>query len=408
MSRKHMILVILLLLCLPLFCHAEETAGRLFDEPSREYTVTEKEGLVIPVDFKGTPVRNVDHKAQSDKYFVYYLDEQGIHVYPVAKGKATITLTNKSDKKDKTVITVTVDESAVDGKSEEAPLRAFAVLDQYEAVQGDSVTGRYVILGGSGKYPDVSVNAYVTDPNNSPIRMGSEYAKIQQGKGKGTFTVKAFTEMDHAVYVCVSVVDSDGHRCLVYSNPVLFTPLSSIGVVCDTTFINVPAGSEIHCKYFTYSDNPIKSGKMSIDVTSEKKLQKIGAENPLDLKASDEKQEQIVMLEIRDSKNHFAGFRLSWSTEDDWYLALKCDRPVAAVGDEVHFTVESENVPASVLEELDPLFFCYQYTGEGKMFELAVCENVRRTPDGFTLVCDMPGIIYIGAKGALNTAVIVR
>ena len=38
---------------------------KVFDEPEYEYTVTEKEGMVIPVDWKGMPLQYIQHNYQT-------------------------------------------------------------------------------------------------------------------------------------------------------------------------------------------------------------------------------------------------------------------------------------------------------------------------------------------------------
>ena len=85
----------------------------LFSEMAGEYTVTEKTGLVIPVDLHGVAPEKVNARSQNGQYFRLSLDGEGLHIQPAAAGTTKVTLTNTLNWQDKTEFTVTVAESAV-------------------------------------------------------------------------------------------------------------------------------------------------------------------------------------------------------------------------------------------------------------------------------------------------------
>ena len=122
----------------PIFAAAEESV-----------TVTEQEGLLIPMGLNEASVLNITHSASSAEFFFYSVDREGLHIYPLAAGTATITLINKKDKKDQEVFTVEVKDSAVfDPSAEGSPeARILIVPDSSEITLGDKINVSYRVLG---------------------------------------------------------------------------------------------------------------------------------------------------------------------------------------------------------------------------------------------------------------------
>ncbi len=70
----------------------------IFDTIDSTSNVTEKDEMIIPIDFHNFPVSKISHKASKDSFFLYYLSDDGLHIFPIAKGEATITLTSEASR----------------------------------------------------------------------------------------------------------------------------------------------------------------------------------------------------------------------------------------------------------------------------------------------------------------------
>ena len=122
---------VLVILALPVLAEEAGYPEQVFDVPKQEYSVTEKDVFFIPVDYKGMPFENIEHRVTSERFFYYYVDPLGVHVFPIAAGTATISLVNRQNQEDKVLLFITVEDSAVDRKGEDNPLRAILIPRKY-------------------------------------------------------------------------------------------------------------------------------------------------------------------------------------------------------------------------------------------------------------------------------------
>lgn len=133
----------------------------IFDNMESDWLVTQKDGLLIPINFHGFPYLNVSLKSDNDKAFLANLDSDGVHVFPVSKGKGTITLSSNQNKADIIKLNVSVDESAL--RNENDPLSVIIVTDSNSINTNEQYTVKYHISGGKAPYQILSCKAIQFD-----------------------------------------------------------------------------------------------------------------------------------------------------------------------------------------------------------------------------------------------------
>ena len=375
-----MVLLVAITIASVAFSESPEYPDRIFDEPAYEYTVTEKEGLVIPVDLKGMPVQNIQHKAASDNFFLHYLDSAGLHILPIRAGKATVTLTNSLDKKDKTVITVIIDDSAVYAKGEESPLRAYIVPDE-TVYTGEKCSGKFVVLGGSGKYTFLEITGQAIGPGEN---YGLGGIRVN-GKTKGTFTATLAAEM---IRLRLAVMDSDNKMVLVYAPVIMFE--KSMEVLPDTFCDALYPGEEIHMKYFIRGGTKPYNARIEFDGRGTKNLKAAEGENEFSAVIPD--YADTLLFSVRDSKKNNYSQYIPVYHEAGAARAVRVDKPFARPGDEIFFTtVYGDRTGTGVTcsfsyMERDPEHFTYRKTA---------ITNVTKTENGYMLKADRPGPICV-------------
>lgn len=200
----------------------------VFDEPTVEYTATGQDEQILPLDLHGFSLDNIEDKPSNDKAFLYYIDEAGIHLFPFAKGKSSITLTNTTNKKDKQVITITVPEDVLD----DTP-RAVVVLDKRKLNPGDKVTAKYAVTGMAKPFSVAEIHF----PG-----MGSAQLKNTTGSYKYTVPSVDYRNMAADIQFC----DSNGLILKAESNSV---PVDHLTVVKLNDPVAVQRGKPVTVKY---------------------------------------------------------------------------------------------------------------------------------------------------------------
>ena len=321
----------------------------IFDSTEASYTVTEKDGLFIPVDLHGVSVADVTHKSSSDKYFLYYFDKDGLHIFPVAEGAAKITLTSKLNMQDKTIYNVTVDKAALydAANGEAAPLNVIVTLDKSEVEPGEQYTVKYHITGGvppytvkEGKSNELSIN---------PLSGGGPDIGLLT-TAYGSKSLKAATFGTNKQRVEITVVDSVGNVNTGYSNTL---DIDSLRAKFDYDYYAMPLNEPIEIKYSITGGSgeyqvkarwELYKGQTSIyDFATETQISK--GEGSVTIIPSDGDQISLNLW-ITDKKNK--NYSLSYSTPiilltDGWSLKVSYDKYEAQVGDQITATLHFVN-----------------------------------------------------------------
>ncbi len=112
----------------------------IFERTAETVTISEQGETVLPLDLHGADLLNISHKASDSKFFLYQLASDGLHIFPLSEGTATITLTSLMDKKDQMVYTVMVKDQAVFVPTAEDPVQIIIVSDRSAIKAGEKVT----------------------------------------------------------------------------------------------------------------------------------------------------------------------------------------------------------------------------------------------------------------------------
>ena len=216
----------------------------IFDSVESTHSVTEKDGLVIPVDLHGFDLANISHKANNENFFLYYLDDIGLHIFPIKAGKAAITLTNNINKADKAVYNVVVEDTAVYSNTENEPLRAFVVIDKDSVIPGDKIKISYYVGGGTAPYSTCVID-YVTSSRNQKSGGYSSDPLKKLPYGNLTPTVYGGYATD-LYYARINVVDANGQMISVNSNII---EVASLDVATDYDIYVAKRGESINLNY---------------------------------------------------------------------------------------------------------------------------------------------------------------
>lgn len=220
----------------------------VFSDTRKEITVTNKDGITIPFDTHGLSLYYIQHKATTDKYFLYSLDKSGLHIYPIAEGSAKITLSNKLAPKDQIVYNVTIDKEAVfdNSNGDSEPLSIIIVPDKSVARVGDKVTFTYFV---KGNVADVSYQGIQATGSNGYGGGGGSYQKTQKGKNAGTLSIntKNYASWQRIGFT-ITAVDTNGNtakkECFAWVEDAL-----GLTAVSDTLVakVGVPVNIYVKC-----------------------------------------------------------------------------------------------------------------------------------------------------------------
>ena len=177
----------------------------MLDKMTKEIEATSQDELIIPYDMHGKSISDIDVKIGGDKVFLAYAGDDGIHVFPKAKGKDKITLTNKSNKNDKATITIAVPETAIDASMP----RAVVVLSYGTVKPGDKIEANYFVSGIEKPYTMTEIWWY-SDHN------GTGTGSIKKDSGKIKYTVPKDGEKE--VYAEIRFADANGNAFVSKSN----------------------------------------------------------------------------------------------------------------------------------------------------------------------------------------------
>ena len=391
---------------------SQQIPEKVFDVAKAEYTVTDQDGMIIPIDLKGISLKYIEHKAASDKFFYSYIDNDGLHVLPIKAGKAKVTLTNKLNKKDKMEISVIIAESAEyrSQNGEELPLKAYIVANE-SGVNGNTITGKYILLGGSGTYDYVSIRQSWIGYGgvSKPTEASENSLKIKKGKNSGTFsTFDQYEICGGTIYSRFYLIaeDSEGHTVEAKSQNVISE--ADIDVIFDTVRFCRPIEQGLHIKYFIKGGKePYQSVFFFYNQDGKKqtvKASKLGEEDYLDVDIpKHSKTDRVQWLTVTDSKKVSSSRYVDFRTKEDWVFEVKVDKPIAKVGDEIHFTIINENCKKESAVK-DIKFVYVDYNLETLEVIETPLQNLQKTKDGYSYICERPGEIYIDSLyfGILN------
>ena len=111
---------------------------------------------LIPIDYEGMDIFDLKIKSSNEKIMLHNLDRDGVHIVPMAAGKANLTITSRSDKKAKLDVEVTIEDSAV-ANLDEGPLTAYVMADYSYILPTDKPVLRYFICGGKQPYSSATI-----------------------------------------------------------------------------------------------------------------------------------------------------------------------------------------------------------------------------------------------------------
>lgn len=206
----------------------------IFEELEATYTIAEKGWNLIPIDLHGTSAGNISHSVSSEKFFMYYFDNEGIHIYPIADGNAKIALTSKLNKQDKMTVSVNIEKAAAYADEEE-PLSVAVALDKNEIKANDTVNMRYRVSGGRPPYKIFYQENYVNGAN----------AVVSLTSSSGTVALKPISSQYERI--SIAVIDSLGTTRTEYSNTLFIYDVANLSIDCD--YIAVVKGTPFDINY---------------------------------------------------------------------------------------------------------------------------------------------------------------
>ena len=400
---------VLVILALPVLAEEAGYPELVFDVPKQEYSVTEKDVFFIPVDYKGMPFENIEHRVTSERFFYYYVDPLGVHVFPIASGTATISLVNKKNQEDKTLLFITVEESAVDRKGHDNPLRAFITVDE-TIVTGDEIRGKYIILGGSGK--NEHINLWYEKVSGGKDELKQRFWVYDPARRAGKIKYNLDLEDGEYYKFTLEVWDSDLNRTEASSQLVRIKKPSDLKVMLDTIPIYTAKDRGFRFNYF------IKDGRDPLTVaffyvdnegdTLKKKQDGALRTNKVKYDLPDvvpylDDYYTYGYLEVTDDAKTTARQYYSATNNGDRELLLKTDTPFAQVGDQVHCQIvkSGEDWTWKELRKLRQYRFYYiepLVWNDGE-FEYVRMKRMKAESAlnifTYTVDCKRPGHIYV-------------
>ena len=382
MKKLVSMLCMIFLVLLPIIVIGEDDS--ILTNMQSEWTITSKEETIIPIDYKGVDYGLIGHKAANDKYFLYYIDEKGIHILPIAAGNAKLTLTNKENKKDKINLNIIITEDAVYPANEPSPLRAFIVFNETKSTKWDD-SGKYVILGGSGKYEQIRI-AY--EGGDYIIRTSSNDL-LKKNSGTFKSTLRHDHLYDHAV---LTVRDSAGNEISAVSQTVYHDiPL----LVINPYYYSVNFDKPIIFNYTVIGGVP--PYKFEIDCMNDKRF------SLYKNKLTSKEQEGSLKLEIKNSNHFIAEIIVTDKNKtfinynyinyspitDDKTIGIKADKIQVKPNEEVVFSIFGDEIL-----DLDNMKISFQLNPEIYGFE-PIELPAKRDGDNYIVTSEKPGAICV-------------
>ena len=193
----------------------------VFDVAESSWEVTETDGLVIPLDLHGTDLQYITCKAAKENFFMYWLDQEGLHILPLAAGSTTVTLASTLNKQDTAKFNITVAGSALYAKGAE-PLRITVAPEKTFVKPGEKVKIKYYVSGG--RQPYKNVKCVVTSENANGRSMSyPEIKKYPSGEVTAEIPIGY-----NLMYATITVTDADGNEFKADSSPVPIDHLTFI------------------------------------------------------------------------------------------------------------------------------------------------------------------------------------
>ena len=404
---------ILVILALPVLAEEAGIPERVFDEPRLEYSITDRNVFFIPVDFKGMPFENIEHRVTSERFFYYYVDPLGVHVFPISAGTATISLVNRQNQEDKVLLFITVEDSAVDRKGQDNPLRAFITADE-TIVTGNEIHAKYIILGGTGKNEYMKIRYQkVSGGIDSDTQ---EIWVYDMTKRKGNIKYN-YDLLDGEYYrFILEVWDTDLNKATASSQLIRIKKPSDLQVMLDTIPIIITSDPGYHFNYY------IKGGKKPITTNFyyrdfeydilKKKLDGDAEQGSINYDLPDPKPywdsySVYSYLEVTDAARNTIKKEYSAFNSGDRDFLIKTDKPFAGVGDEVHCEMilhgkdwSWEDLKRYREFEFYYIDFVVRNDGE-KEYIVRKRTKINSSITGYTysFVCNKPGKVYMCWSG---------
>ena len=323
----------------------------IFSTPEFSYTISEKGETCIPIDLNKADISIINHKPSNQNILLYNLDEQGLHVYPIKEGSTSITLSNKNDPKDKSIISLAIEDSAVFTDSD--PLQAFITLEKAKVDAGESIKASYAICGGKAPYTIIECYGRCQMPNGSINGTPHREAK----NAAGNVSLKVLPGSVEA-WLELSVKDADGNVIKAESN---HAKVKALQVSYDCSYVIAARNEPMEITFSVTGGSGNYTAEIQWDIfgnNGEDGIRNIHKETK---KINDKGVFSYTPLSgygvecfitIKDSKNPNLLIRNSNPRgavlADDWSLKITYDQPIATQGEpfyaDLHFVGKSPDI----------------------------------------------------------------
>ena len=400
---------VLVFLALPVLAEEAGIPERVFDEPKLEYSITDKNVFFIPVDFKGMPFENIEHRVTSERFFYYYVDPLGVHVFPISAGTATISLVNKKNQEDKVLLFITVEESAVDRRGQDNPLRVFITADE-TIVTGNEIHAKYIILGGTGK--NEHINLWYEKVSGGKDEQKERFWVYDPARRSGKIKYNLDLEDGEYYKFTLEVWDTGLNRAEASTQLIRIKKPSDLKIMLDTIPVYASRDRGFRFNYFIKDGrDPLTCAFFYVDNegdTLKKKMDGTLRTNSVKYDLPDvvpylEDYYTYGYLEVTDDARTTARQNYSAVNYGDRELLFKIDKPFARVGDEVHCQIvkSGEDWTWKELRKLRQYRFYYIEPLVWNDGEHEYVRMKRMTADSalniytYSVHCKRPGSIYM-------------
>ena len=214
--RTIVILCMLMLFCLMACSAAFGEEGTIFKESQKEIVAENESEIVVALNLSREKLKNISHKANSEKTFLYFVNTDGVHIFPIAAGKGTITLTNSQNKKDTMKIVVTIPKEAIDNT---VP-HAVVVINPSITDPGEEIAIKYHVRGIK---PPFSINE-IRIQSTKKEQQGSEILKLKK-LPSGVINTMINGDGTEQVHAEIELCDKAGNAVTAKSNTVYINHL---------------------------------------------------------------------------------------------------------------------------------------------------------------------------------------
>lgn len=327
-------------------CYAEEDPTepiQLFAEKKVSRTISTPGENLVPMEFGEIPVHHVNMKANNEKLALFYLDYDGLHVIPIAKGKFNITFTNEDSKKDKTVLELVVEETSLDSSED---MKAYAVFENcFIHRYKKDLTVKYYISGGKKPYQCViSIEDY---HDGSGGGMWDNEFKAKNNYGKYEFYA-----MGGLIRANLKVMDADGNTCQVETNPVVAIEDYKMSIYPEFDLKMMRVNEQTEIPYIisggsgTYEITESWQLKSPDGFTVQEEKKKYTSDGNISVAIlPSQTGELTVEMDVKDKKSkNKAFYQMRVKVTDKGYLHIKTEKRIVHIGEVAKVSILAKDI----------------------------------------------------------------